>query len=107
MAARRRLPRRIAFPPLRLLLGLEDKEQTPARMPLWLLLLRIIAAGLLIVALSQPLWGEKPAHKGEGPLLLFVDNGWTAAREWDARVDLMSEALRVADRDHSRWANQA
>ncbi len=92
-------PRRIAFPPLRLLLGLQDKEQTPARMPLWLLLLRIIAAGLLIVALAQPLWGEKPVHKGEGPLLLFVDNGWTAAREWEARVNLMSESLRVAERD--------
>ena len=42
-------PRRIAFPPIRLLLGLKDEEQTPAHTPWWLLLLRLMAAGLLTV----------------------------------------------------------
>jgi len=29
-------PKRVVFPPLRLLLGLKDSEETPARTPLWL-----------------------------------------------------------------------
>ena len=52
------LPRRTPFPPLRLLRGLEDEEQTPAATPWWLLLLRLLAAALLIVALADPLLGD-------------------------------------------------
>ena len=37
-------PRQIAFPPLRLILDLSPREQTPARTPLWLLLLRPAAS---------------------------------------------------------------
>ena len=51
-------PRRILFPPMRLLLGLKDEEQTPAHTPWWLLLLRLVAAGLLILALADPLLGR-------------------------------------------------
>ncbi|HTY07094.1 MAG TPA: BatA domain-containing protein, partial [Gemmatimonadales bacterium] len=32
------LPRRVVFPPLRLLFGLRDEEQTPAGTPWWLML---------------------------------------------------------------------
>ena len=35
-------PKRIVFPPLRLLFGLKSSEETPARTPWWLLLLRLI-----------------------------------------------------------------
>ena len=48
------LPKRVAFPPLRLLLGLRDEEQTPAGTPWWLMLLRLAAAAALIVALAAP-----------------------------------------------------
>src|SRR5215470_13658114 len=70
-------PRRVVFPPLRLLLGLTAQEETPARTPWWLLLLRMIAAGLIIVALADPTFGERPKAVSSGPLVLFVDNGWT------------------------------
>jgi hypothetical protein len=90
------LPRRTPFPPLRLLRGLEDEEQTPAATPWWLLLLRLLAAALLIVALADPLWGKSPKLLTAGPLVLVVDNGWTAARDWDARQDLMADLLHSA-----------
>jgi len=48
-------PRRIDFPPLRLLFGLVPKEETPDRTPIWLLLMRMVAAALIILALAQPL----------------------------------------------------
>src|ERR1700684_2425137 len=66
-------PRRILFPPLRLLLGLKDEKQTPAHTPWWLLLLRLIAGGLLIVALADPLLGRAPTLAGNGPLILVID----------------------------------
>ena len=36
-------PRRVRFPALRLLLGLVPREETPAKTPLWLILLRMAA----------------------------------------------------------------
>ena len=90
------LPRRTLFPPLRLLRGLEDEEQTPAATPWWLLLLRLIAAALLIVALADPLLGRSPKLAANGPLVLVVDNGWTAAHDWEARQDMIADLLHSA-----------
>ena len=54
------LPRRLMFPPLRLLLGLNAPQETPARTPWWLLLLRLLAAALVIIAFAEPSIGEAP-----------------------------------------------
>src|ERR1700679_1053463 len=78
-------PKRVVFPPLRLLLGLAAPQETPARTPWWLLLLRLFVAALIIVALAGPTIGEAPKSALRGPLVLFVDNGWTAAHAWPAR----------------------
>ena len=103
------LPRRLVFPPLRLLLGLSGKEETPARTPWWLLLLRLIAAAAVIVALADPLFGKGPQVAGTGPVVLFVDNGWTAAANWDAReaaiVDILRSARRRAAQCHRATAD--
>ncbi len=93
------VPRRVVFPPLRLLLGLSATEETPARTPLWLLLFRLSIAALAIVALAGPMLGEPKAPPASNPLVLFVDNDWMAAHEWKAREDAMMEALRGAARD--------
>ncbi|MEJ1967295.1 MAG: DUF4159 domain-containing protein [Rhizomicrobium sp.] len=90
------LPRRVVFPPLRLLLGLSGRQETPAHTPWWLLLLRLIAAALVIVALADPIFGKPPAIAGSGPVVLFVDNGWTAAANWDARQAAIADVLRSA-----------
>ena len=84
------LPRRTVFPPLKLLRGLEDEEQTPAATPWWLLALRLLAAALLIVALADPLLGQSPKLSAPGPLVLVIDNGWSAARDWQARQDVIA-----------------
>src|SRR5580692_3825581 len=89
-------PRRIQFPPLRLLLGLKDEEQTPAHSPWWLLLLRLVAAALLILALADPLLGRAVKLLGDGPLVIVVDNGWTAAKNWDQRQTLINDMLHAA-----------
>lgn len=89
-------PRRIVFPPLRLLLGLSAPQETPAHTPWWLLAMRILAAVLVIAALAQPSIGRAPAPLGGGPLVLFVDNGWTAAHAWDSRAAALSDAIAGA-----------
>ena len=49
-------PRRINFPPTRLLFEIAPKEETPARTPWWLTLLRLTLAALVIIAAAGPLW---------------------------------------------------
>jgi len=90
------LPKRVVFPPLRLLLGLRDEEQTPAGTPWWLMLLRLAAAAAVIVALAAPQLGRTLKIAGSGPIVLFVDNGWTAAHDWETRKALAQEAVRLA-----------
>jgi len=89
-------PKRVLFPPLRLLLDLRDEEQTPAHTPWWLMLLRVLAAGLLILALADPLLGRVTRIAGGGPMVIVVDNGWTAAKNWDQRQTLIADLLRAA-----------
>ena len=59
-------PRRIAFPAIRLLLGLTPREETPARTPWWLILLRTVLAALVILALAHPLLNPQGALPGDG-----------------------------------------
>jgi len=92
-------PRTQSFPPLRLLKGLGGRRQTAARTPPWLLALRLLVAFLLILALSHPLiTPDRRAAPSTRPLLLVIDDGWTAAPAWEslrtAALDLVDEAGR-------------
>src|ERR1700749_3133483 len=92
-------PKRVVFPPLRLLLGLKDNEETPARTPLWLLILRMVAAAAIILALAEPLLGQSAQVAGGGPVVLFVDNGWTAAHGWEKAQASIADVVRGAAHD--------
>ena len=72
------------FPPFQILRRLLKSEETPARSPWWLTLLRLVLAALLIVAMAGPLFNpaETPLD-GEGHVLLAIDDGWAAAGNWD------------------------
>jgi hypothetical protein len=89
-------PKRVIFPPFRLLLGLEAPQETPARTPWWLLLLRLIAAAIVIVAFAEPTIGRAGKNVAHGPLVLFVDNDWAAAEIWRNRDAAISGALADA-----------
>ncbi|MFY8095605.1 MAG: DUF4159 domain-containing protein [Niveispirillum sp.] len=91
-------PRTISFPAIRLLADLVQREETPNRTPLWILILRILLAALVILALSRPLLNPAATLPGGGPLLLVVDNGWAAARDWPARLAAMDSLIDQADR---------
>lgn len=90
-------PRRTLFPPLRLLLGLGNKEETPAKSPWWLTALRISLATILIVALAGPLLNPRPVDRqGGGPLVLLIDNSWAAGSDWEERRQAARDEIELA-----------
>ena len=92
-------PRVQRFPAIRLLEGLRAVEVTAARTPPWLLALRMIAAGLVILGLAGPVFDAAGQLPGHGPLLLVMDDGWAAAADWTARTGAANAVLDQADRD--------
>ena len=92
-------PRRVIFPPIRLLFGLQPKEEEPAHTPLWLLLLRFGLAVLIIVALAHPVLDPGARLTGSGAVVLVVDDGWAAARHWEARKSALADLLDQAERE--------
>ncbi|MEP2705179.1 MAG: DUF4159 domain-containing protein [Roseibium sp.] len=94
-------PRQISFPPTRLLLDIDQHEETPQRSPWWLTLLRLVLAALLIIALSGPVWrAADPVETKDGVLWLLIDNGWTSAKSWDAQVSTAEQILATAEREN-------
>ena len=94
-------PRRIDFPPTRLLFEIAPKEETPSRTPWWLVLLRLTLAALIIIAAAGPLWNPPLASSSRGaPLLVMIDDGWPAAASWDERLRTADEIVARADADN-------
>jgi hypothetical protein len=93
-------PRRIHFPPTRLLFEIAAREETPARTPWWLMLLRLTLAALVIIAAAEPSWNPPLAiGKRDAPLLILLDDGWSAAAAWDTRLRTVDELITRADID--------
>ena len=93
-------PRRIDFPPTRLLFDLTPKEETPRRTPWWLTLLRLTLAALVIIAAAGPLW-HPPVETAvsRAPLALLIDDGYPAAGTWDARMRTADDLVARAETD--------
>jgi hypothetical protein len=94
-------PRRIDFPPTRLLFDIAPKEETPSRTPWWLTVLRLLAAALVILAAAGPIWNPQvgTAAGSKAPLVILLDDGWSAASSWDARIKAADELIANADSD--------
>lgn len=91
-------PKRVDFPAIRLLFGLESPEKTPASAPWWLILLRLAAAALLILAVAGPVLNPERGLEGDGPLVLVIDDGFAAAPRWEARQQRLSALIEQAGR---------
>ena len=92
------LPKLVRFPAIRLLIGLEPSEQTPMKMPWWLLLLRLLLAIALILAVARPLLNPQADLPGRGPLLLVIDDGWSSAPGWTTRMAHAERLIQRAER---------
>jgi hypothetical protein len=93
-------PRRIEFPPTRLLFDIAPKEETPSRTPWWLTALRLMAAAFVILAAAGPIWNPQTGVAGSSaPLVILLDDGWSAAASWDTRIKAADELIANADND--------
>ena len=94
-------PRRIDFPPTRLLFDIKPKEETPRRTPWWLTLLRLTLATLVILAAAGPLWNPPvETATAKAPLALLIDDGFPAAGTWDARMRSADDLIARAETDN-------
>jgi hypothetical protein len=93
-------PRRIEFPPTRLLFDIAPREETPSRTPWWLTALRLLAATLVILAAAGPVWNPQSGLAGKStPLVILLDDGWSSASSWDIRIKAADELITNADGD--------
>lgn len=93
-------PRRIDFPPLKIVRDLIPQRETPAHTPWWLLALRMAVAALAILAVAGPVWNPvRDAAALRGPLLLLVDNGFGAAADWPERQAIAESRIAAAGRE--------
>jgi hypothetical protein len=93
-------PRRVAFPPTRLLFDIVPQEETPARTPWWLTLLRLALAALVILAAAGPMWNPPvEMAAGRASVVLLIDDDWAAAATWDARMRTAEDLIARAETD--------
>jgi len=92
-------PQQLTFPPTRILVGLENREKTPAKSPWWLLLIRLLAAALVIFALADPVLNPERSAPlaGSGPVAIVVDNGWASADDWNVRQAMIDRMISTAE----------
>lgn len=88
-------PRDIMFPPSEILRTLPKTEETPVTPPPWLAFLRAFAVFLVVLGLAGPTLNA-PKTTDTRPLLIVLDNGWTAAPIWAQLVDEAANAARSA-----------
>lgn len=88
----------VRFPAIELLRDLIAREETSARTPLWLILLRILIVGLVVVALAKPLLNPDQEMAGSGPVVIILDNGWSSAKSWPTRLAALEMLLGRAER---------
>ncbi|MEA2907365.1 MAG: hypothetical protein QOI12_4752 [Alphaproteobacteria bacterium] len=94
-------PKRIDFPPTRLLFEIKPKEETPQRTPWWLTLLRLTLATLVILAAAGPLWNPPvETTTAKAPLALLIDDGFPAAGTWEARMRSAEDLIARAETDN-------
>lgn len=87
-------PQRVNFPPVRLLAKLVQQEESPARTPWWLLLLRLALASAIILGVAHPLMDARSPLANAGPVYVVLDDGWASAMDWEKRRKAL---LRIAD----------
>jgi len=95
-------PKDIELPSLRILEGVEPKEETPARTPWWVWLIRTLAVTAAILGLSQPVYApgaKNESADGTGALLIVLDNGWPSAPRWSELINAATATLDTGNRD--------
>ncbi|WP_020591082.1 DUF4159 domain-containing protein [Kiloniella laminariae] len=93
-------PRKVVFPPLRLLMGLKGTNAKPLKTVWWLILLRSLILLLIILALADPIYAPDKRSTTSQTTLILLDNGWSAASSWQNQINRLRQIL-----DHTEATN--
>jgi len=86
------------FPGIQLLAKVKREEPAPTKMPWWQYIPITLATAAVVGALAKPEYNPQAPLEGNGPVVLFVDNGWSPARNWNMRTAQMENLIARADR---------
>lgn len=92
-------PKKIIFPPARILNDLNADEQTPNKSPWWLLFLRMLLIALMIIALSRPVINPADDLAGNGAVRIIIGNSWASAPIWNKQTEAAEEIITQAGRE--------
>ena len=91
-------PELVHFPPIRFLLGLVSREETPHTSPWWLTALRTLLAVLVILAAANPVLNPHEAlTRTSHPLLIVLDDGWASAAGWNQRIEALERIVNETE----------
>jgi len=91
-------PKIVRFPAIQFLLNLTNQQESSASIPWWLLLLRLSVATLIILGIASPVYNLLTTAKGEGPVILIVDNGWASGPNWKSRTNTLKTLVEEFSR---------
>lgn len=91
-------PAIVAFPAIRLVMGLHSQDPDSKQSPLWLILLRALIVVLVILALTRPVLNPASDIPSDAPVLIVVENSWSAAGEWEDRRLTLDSLVAAAGR---------
>ncbi len=87
---------------MKILAQLLKQEDTPAKSPWWLTLLRLTLAGIVVLAMAGPILNpQENLISSDGSLALVFDDGWASATDWEQRKDV-ARNLAVQARDNEQ-----
>lgn len=91
-------PSQEPFPPFAILLSILKKDDTPAKSPWWLTLIRVLLCALIILALAEPIYNpDQQKELASGPLVIVIDDGWSSAPDWQKRVNAANAIIDEAE----------
>lgn len=91
-------PTQEPFPPFAILLSILKKEDTPAKSPWWLTLIRVLLCAFIILALADPIHNPSQQKQlASGPLVIVIDDGWSSAPDWQKRVNAANVIINEAE----------
>lgn len=93
------VPRRLFFPPARLVRDLLPETAVPSHTPWPILLLRLAILSLILLALARPVINPGDALPGDGPVRIVMDNGWAAAQTWPQQMDEAKRLVNLTGRE--------
>lgn len=84
------------FPGITLLFNIESDQPKPVTMPPWQKMLRVGALAAAALGAAAPEYQSALVADASSPVVLFVDNGWASAPDWDHRAAEMEMLVRAA-----------